>query len=224
MPVAARRRQVRLSPFPPDGENCDRSLAPPLPGEPAALSFAGSTGEINQNATGDAADGHFVPIGPHPYPLWPFGPSPPDRGSRPRTPLRGTRTCKSAKNFRRAKSEWRSKFPPGHWALAMWKIGAGAVPLPRLAWPSRCSRCWAVGRGLLDAPRMRAGQCPAPTIKKDGFRIHVGAAHRAARLPWIGGRPKGLPYPTLEEFLENRRGGDDSPYQGEMSSAARQRG
>ena len=89
----------------------------------------------------------------------------------------------------------------------MWKIGAGAVPLPRLAWPSRCSRCWAVGRGLLDAPRMRAGQCPAPTIKKDGFRIHVGAAHRAARLPWIGGRPKGLPYPTLEEFLENRRGG-----------------
>jgi len=89
----------------------------------------------------------------------------------------------------------------------MWKIGAGAVPLPRLAWPSRCSRCWAVGRGLLDALRMRAGQCPAPTIKRDGFRIHVVAAHRAARLPWIGGRPKGLPYPTLEEFLENRRGG-----------------
>ena len=129
-----------------------------------------------------------------------------------------------AEHFRRAKSEWRSKFPPGHWALAMWKIGAGAVPLPRLAWPSRCSRCWAVGRGLLDAPRMRAGQCPAPTIKRDGFRIHVVAAHRAARLPWIGGRPKGLPYPTLEEFLENCRGGDDSPYQGEMSSAARQRG
>ena len=32
-----------------------RSLAPPLPGEPAALGFAGSTGEINQNATGDGS-------------------------------------------------------------------------------------------------------------------------------------------------------------------------
>ena len=55
LPVAARRRKVRLSPFPPDGENYARSLAPPLPGEPAALGFAGSTGEINQNATGDGS-------------------------------------------------------------------------------------------------------------------------------------------------------------------------
>ena len=55
LPMAARRRKVRLSPFPPDGENCARSLAPPLPGEPAALGFAGSTGEINQNATGDGS-------------------------------------------------------------------------------------------------------------------------------------------------------------------------
>ena len=31
-----RRRKVRLSPFPPDGENCARSLAPPLPTRPAA--------------------------------------------------------------------------------------------------------------------------------------------------------------------------------------------
>ena len=122
-------------------------------------------------------------------------------------PLRGTRTCKAAKNFRRAKSEWHSKFPPGHWALAMWKIGAGAVPLPRLAWPSRCSRCWAVGRGLLDAPRMRAGQCPAPTIKRDGFRIHVGAAHWAARLPWVRmpvGR--GLPDAPFWSLTKRHRG------------------
>ena len=55
LPMAARRRKVRLSPFPPSGENCDRFLAPPLPGEPAALGFAGSTGEINQNATGDGS-------------------------------------------------------------------------------------------------------------------------------------------------------------------------
>ena len=42
LPMAARRRKVRLSPFPPSGENCVRSLAPPLPGEPASLVFAGS--------------------------------------------------------------------------------------------------------------------------------------------------------------------------------------
>ena len=109
----------------------------------------------------------------------------------------------------------------------MWKIGAGAVPLPRLALPSRCSRCWAVGRGLLDAPRMRAGQCPAPTIKKDGFRIHVGAAISRPSLPpsrgkvppkradegdllariIYGGRPKGLPYPNQAGSFEICRAG-----------------
>ena len=49
--------------------------------------------EISQNAPGDGSGWTLrVHIRP-PYPLWPFGPSPPDRGSRPRTPLRGTRTC-----------------------------------------------------------------------------------------------------------------------------------
>ena len=32
------------------------------------------------------------------------------------------------------------------------KMAAGAVPLPRLALPSRCGWCWGVGRGLPDAP------------------------------------------------------------------------
>ena len=32
-----RRRKVRLAPFPPDGENCARSLAPPLQTGPATL-------------------------------------------------------------------------------------------------------------------------------------------------------------------------------------------
>ena len=36
----------------------------------------------------------------------------------PRTPLRGTRTCKEKQNFRRAKSERQSKFPPGHFVVA----------------------------------------------------------------------------------------------------------
>ena len=55
-------------------------------------------------------------------------------------------------------------------------------------------------------------------------RFAVGAAHWAARFPWIGGRPKGLPYPNSEGVLKTRRRGDNSPYQGELSSAARQRG
>ena len=35
-----RRRKVRLSPFPPDGENCARFLAPPLQRKPTPLGFA----------------------------------------------------------------------------------------------------------------------------------------------------------------------------------------
>ena len=33
-------------------------------------------------------------------------------------------------------SGW-SQFPPGHWALGLWKIGAGAAPFLRLALPSQ---------------------------------------------------------------------------------------
>lgn len=36
-----RRHKVRFVPFPPCGENCTRSLAPPLPAQPAALGLRG---------------------------------------------------------------------------------------------------------------------------------------------------------------------------------------
>lgn len=42
MPTATRRRKVRSTPFPPGGENCVRSLAPPFPNKPASLGFVGS--------------------------------------------------------------------------------------------------------------------------------------------------------------------------------------
>ena len=32
------------------------------------------------------------------------------------------------------------RFLPGHWALGLWKIGAGAVPLLRLPFPNQRSR------------------------------------------------------------------------------------
>ena len=54
-----------------------------------------------------------------------------------------------AESFRRAKSEWQSKFPPGHWALGFRKIAAGAVPLLRLTLPNQRSRSgFAVGAAL----------------------------------------------------------------------------
>ena len=71
--MAARRRKVRLSPFPPGGENCARSPAPPLPGEPAALGFAGRDGRLAKTPPGTAQDGHFVSIFAHPTPSGPSG-------------------------------------------------------------------------------------------------------------------------------------------------------
>ena len=52
LPTAARRRKVHSTPFPPGGENCVRSLAPPLPGEPASLGFAGSNEGLGKTPPG----------------------------------------------------------------------------------------------------------------------------------------------------------------------------
>ena len=62
LPTAARRRKVHSTPFPPGGENCVRSLAPPLPGEPASLGFAGSNEGLGKTPPGTAPDEHFVLI------------------------------------------------------------------------------------------------------------------------------------------------------------------
>ena len=40
-PQTHRRRKVRFVSFPPYGENCTRSLAPPLPTKTASLGFRG---------------------------------------------------------------------------------------------------------------------------------------------------------------------------------------
>ena len=52
LPMAARRRKVHSTPFPPGGENCARSLAPPLPGEPTSLGFAGSNEGLGKTPPG----------------------------------------------------------------------------------------------------------------------------------------------------------------------------
>ena len=126
LPVAARRRKVRLSPFPPDGENCDRALAPPLPGEPAALSFAGSTGEINQNATGDAADGLRLRFAP-PRSIGPLSPDP-ITGVNPSA----RQIISGAQNL-----SGFLRFLPGHWALGLQKLLL--LRFHNCAWPCRAN-------------------------------------------------------------------------------------
>ena len=61
--------------------------------------------------------------------------------------------------------------------LFVWKIAADAVSQPRLALPSRCLlvRC------------LRAGQCPAPTKKKERFRMR----RRGGYQPPVSLPPKG---------------------------------
>ena len=65
-----------------------------------------------------------------------------------------------AENFRRAKSERYSKFPPGHWALVLRKISNDALPLPRLALFSQRSRSIFRCRGAQCAPAGRRGRRP----------------------------------------------------------------
>ena len=93
--------------------------------------------EVPKGSPGDAADGHFVPIGPPPYPLCRFATSPPDRGSEAPDPYYGGYPLDQAESFRRAKSEWQSKFPPGHWALSLQKFRTSAAPHLRLALTSQ---------------------------------------------------------------------------------------
>ena len=80
--------------------------------------------QSRQNAVGDAADGLRLrsaasrSIGPPPYPLCRFATSPPDRGSRPRSPCYGGILLipGGAVPARGNSSGW-FQSPPGHWAL-----------------------------------------------------------------------------------------------------------
>ena len=104
---------------------------------PCGARYFPSDGKVPKGSPGDAADGHFVPIGPPPYPLCRFATSPPDRGSRPPDPYYGGYPLDQAESFRRTKSEWQSKFPPGHWALSLQKFRTSAAPHLRLALTSQ---------------------------------------------------------------------------------------
>ena len=97
-----------------------------------------------------------VPIGVVPYPLWPFGPSPPDRGSRPRTPDYGGVSLRYAQKFRRAKFEWILRRFPAYWGLVPSKFMSVCI-LPHPAWclPTRLVRRGSGGPVRTPAPTER---------------------------------------------------------------------
>ena len=101
----------------------------------AASDFAHG-GKVTKTPPGTAPDEHFVLI-----------------VAFPRTPIYGGYPLEQAESFRRAKSEWVSEFPPGHWALGLQKL-----PLLRFhscAWVVRTNvpgSVSAVGAGVLTRP------------------------------------------------------------------------
>ena len=85
-----------------------------------------------------------------------------------------------AMSFRRAKFEWLSAIPAGPPGPGSAKTAAGAVPLPRLALPSKRSRCWIRRRGGCPHPPAVLGNRPLSS---------VGAAiSRPQAFPLAGGR------------------------------------
>ncbi len=89
--------------------------------------------------------------------------------------------------FRRAKSEWASKFLPGHWALGLQKF-----PLVRFhdcAWFGRTGDSWSVIAG-------RSGT--GPYRRRTGFCIHRRGGYQPPVQPFPsmsggnGRRPKGV--------------------------------
>ena len=134
-----------------------------------------------EDRRGTAPDEHFVLIVASPTPSGPSGHLPLTGGVGPGPPLRGTRTCWILQYFRRAKSERLFTITSGPLGPGFSKIAAGAVPLRRLAWPSRC----------LLVHCLRAGLGPAPTLKTGGFQIcrRGGCPHPPVpnRVSFLGG-------------------------------------
>ena len=176
--MAARRRKVHSTPFPPGGENCVRSLAPPLPGEPASLGFAGSNEGLGKTPPGTAPDEHFVLI-----------------VAFPRTPVYGGYPLKRSEHLRRAKSgvlERHSVRP--HWGPEFAKSAFAAVSLLRLSFLSQRSRFVFYRRGAQCAPDARDSvRAPARIQAQQNIRRRGGTL----------GRPQ---FPGLYRFLQPCRG------------------
>ena len=145
------------------------------------------SGQFTLRIAGDAADGlrlRFAPprsIGLPPYPLCRYATSPPDRGSRPRTPLRGL-PLEPGKNFRRAKSEWLSAIssgPLGPGFLENWSW-CDSTTAPGVAEPT----CLVRNTGYLIRPLR--GHLP---LKGKALKTYLPAFPFRGR--WLAVRPDG---------------------------------
>ena len=109
---------------------------------------------------GAAQDERSALIFAHPTPSGPSGHLPLTGGVGPgpilrRLPLEVGRTFPA----RKIRSAW-VRFLPGHWALGLWKIGVGAVPLLRLPFPNQRPEAVFRRRGAQCAPAGRSGTGP----------------------------------------------------------------
>ena len=138
-----------------------------------AASFFPSDGKETKGSPGDGSRGALRAHSRPPYPLWPFGPSPPDRGSRPRTPVTGVTpwTGQSIFGAQNLSDTLNSRRATGPWVCKNC-IRCGPNSAPGFAEQ--------VIVGLLSAGRPVSGP-----YEKEGpaSRSAVGAAHWAARRP-----------------------------------------
>ena len=152
-----------------------------------AASYFAHGGKVTKTPPGTAQDGHFVSI-----------------FAFPRTPLRGTRTCQVLQYFRRAKFEWLSAIPAGPPGPGSAKFAAGAVPLPRLALPSK-------RQGPLTAGAPRGS--PTQIRECSGYFVGEGTTPLVKRR-WPEG-PEGIgncpSRHSLEWSVARRRGGCPHP-------------
>ena len=147
-------------------------------------------------------------IGPSPYPLWPFGPSPLTGGVGPRAPITGISGAHRRRGFRiprfvlsdKARSLHRSSSPTQTRFAGLcvggrlrrpigWKIGTSAGLFLRLALPSR----WRLVRIPAGGPRA------SPTQSRTIFLSAVGdGLAPPAKAPFVKGGPRsggGIPSP-----------------------------
>ena len=126
---------------------------------------------------------------------------------------------------RKIRSAW-VRFLPGHWALGLWKIGVGAVPLLRLPFPNQRPEAVFRRRGAQCAPAGRSGTGPyAETVAfpntpqgrvSSPARRRQRSSCRGGPMWPPAGRSGTGPYAETDAF-------PDTP-QGQVSSPARRRG
>ena len=140
---------------------------------PCGARYFPSDGKVPKGSPGDAAGANFVRHDGFPYPLWPFGSSPPDRGSRPPVPHYGGRVPAGFYRISGAQNlSGVSQFNPGHWALGLQKLSLLRLQFRALLGRVGGGWCCAVGRGLLDAPHKSTGRpVSGPYERKDRFLI-----------------------------------------------------